>query len=150
MAQGGDEREAALRHLLHGREFNKTYKTIKTQHITLGNESKKTFQIIVNFLHPGRCFRVVEGDVNKSPRNTQVHRTRGGGGPRKARTASSKDNRRESKEGWRDSEDDISKKIPHDRSFFSKSNQSKKIKFQHTEKKKHWKENGYGQGIFKN
>ena len=61
----------------------------------------------------------------------------------------SKDNRRESKEGWRDSKDDISKKISHDRSVFFKSNQSKKIKFQHTEKKKHWKENGCGQGILK-
>ena len=86
MAQGGDEREAALRHLLHGREFNKTYKTIKTQHITLGNESKKTFQIIVNFLHPGRCFGVGEGDVNESETNPQVCWTRGGGGPRKTRT----------------------------------------------------------------
>ena len=38
----------------------------------------------------------------------------------------SKDNRRESKEGWRDSKDDISKKISHDRSFFPKFNQSEK------------------------
>ena len=63
----------------------------------------------------------------------------------------SKDNRRESKEGWRDSKDDISKKISHDRSFFSLNlTNLKKIKFQHTEKKKHWKENGCGQGILKN
>ena len=41
----------------------------------------------------------------------------------------SKDNRRESKEGWRDSKDDISKKISHDRFVFFKSNQSKKTNF---------------------
>ena len=100
MAQGGDEREAALRHLLHGREFNKTYKTIKTQHITLGNESKKTFQIIVNFLHPGRCFRVGEGDVNESPTNTEEERGgEEGSNGRRQRTTGGRVRRGEGQQG---------------------------------------------------
>ena len=80
--------------------------------------------------------------------STRARRTRKSAGQEEAvdrgrlERQTSKDNRRESKEGWRDSKDDISKKISHDRSFVSKSNQSKKIKFQHIEKKKHWKENG--------
>ena len=62
--------------------------------------------------------------------STRARRTRKSAGQEEAvdrgrlERQTSKDNRRESKEGWRDSKDDISKKISHDRSFFSKSNQS--------------------------
>ena len=61
--------------------------------------------------------------------STRARRTRKSAGQEEAvergrlERQTSKDNRRESKEGWRDSKDDISKKISHDRSFFSKSNQ---------------------------